>query len=90
MGTKRCLASCKEAKRTIGPSAPPIMAIEADSFASKPKLIAMGKVKIEPISAGIAKSRLIFGFAIKKSSSVIEPMPIKTRQAISPFEKVSA
>ena len=56
MGTKRCLASCKEANRTIGPSAPPIMAIEADSFASKPMDIAIGKVKIEPISAGIARS----------------------------------
>ena len=90
MGTKRCFASCREAKRTMGPSAPPIIETAAASAAVRPNIRAMGKVNIVPSSAGIASNKLILGFAIKKSNSVIEPMPIKTIQAIKPFEKVSA
>lgn len=90
MGTKRSLASWSEAKSTIGPSAPPIMAMAAASLGSKPIATEIGKVKIVPSSAGMASNMLSLGWEMKKSMSVIDPIPRKTKHAIKPFEKVNA
>ena len=60
----------------VGPSAAPIMAIEAASLSSKPKRRAMLSVKKMPNCAAAPKSRS-FGFERSGPKSIIAPMPIK-------------
>ena len=80
MGTNSSGAIIKEEKSTMGPSAPPIVAIAADCPAASAAKV--------PISAKMAIIMELQGFASKKLISLRAPMPMKTRQAIRPLEKV--
>ena len=89
MGTNSSGAIIKEEKSTMGPSAPPIVAIAADCSGVSPKAStpAASAAKV-PISAKMAIIMELQGFASKKLISLRAPMPMKTRQAIRPLEKV--
>ena len=76
-------------KSTIGPSAPPTIATDALSFKVSPSAEAMGTVRNVPSSAHKARNILANGFWSRKPTSSKVPMPIKTKQAISPLLKVS-
>ena len=67
-------SSLDDTKIAVGPSAPPIIAIEAHSAAVIPRSAApMNVKKIPPCAA--APSRKLFGFAISGPKSVIAPIP---------------
>jgi len=61
----------------VGPSAPPMMAIEAASLGANPKNRAPSRVKYIPIWAAAPKS-INFGWANKDEKSVMAPKPRKT------------
>ena len=82
------MAIISDVKSTIGPSAPPTIAIEALSFKSSPNADAIGKVRNVPNSAQRAKKRLAKGFWSKKLTSSNVPIPINTKQAIRPLLNV--
>ncbi len=74
-----------DAKSTIGPSAPPTMAIEALSLGLSPIAKAIGTTANVPSSAHSARNMLCSGLASRKLMSSIVPMPMKIRQAIRPL-----
>ena len=61
----------------VGPSAPPMMAIEPASFVSNPRPNAAAKVAKIPICAA-APSNISLGLAIRYEKSVIAPIPKNT------------
>ncbi len=63
-------------KIAVGPSAPPIIAIEPASFGENPRRVAPTYVKKIPNCAAAPRIKL-FGFAISGVKSVIEPIPRK-------------
>lgn len=65
-----------ETNIAVGPSAPPIIAIEPASAALNPNAAAPINVKKIPDCAA-APSRKLFGFAISGAKSVIVPIPKK-------------
>ena len=88
MGTNKFGANIKEVYKTIGPSAPPIMATEAASPIGNPIFTPITNVTKVPISAKIATIILAQGLANTKPISLIAPIPKKTKQAINPLLKV--
>ena len=76
-------ASLEVRKIAVGPSAPPMMAMEAACFSENPSprpsaLIAHAPRKVKKIPpCAAAPSRKLFGFAISGPKSVIAPMPRK-------------
>ena len=50
--------------------------------------MAIGRVTMVPNSAKMARKRLMPGLASRISISVMAPMPMKTRQAMSPLENM--
>ena len=60
----------------VGPSAPPMMAMEAAAAASKPKMTAPTKVRNTP-SCAAAPMSMLLGLAISGPKSVMAPMPMK-------------
>ena len=85
IGTKISFERLSEVKSTIGPSAPPTIAIEALSLGLNPIEQAIGSTANVPSSAHSARNMLCRGFASTKLMSSIVPMPMKIRQAISPL-----
>ena len=79
------MASARDAKSTMGPSAPPIRDIAAASPYVKPIAWAIGKVATVPSSANIAISIPVKGNFKTLPTSDITPIPIKTKQAIKPL-----
>ena len=79
MGPRSSGASLVVVRMAVGPSAPPMMPMEADCCASKPSRFAPKKAKNTPNCAAAPSSRL-FGLEISGPKSVIAPMPMKIRQ----------
>ena len=69
----------------VGPSAAPIMAIDAASFSSNPTKAAKLKVKKIPNWAAAPKNN-IFGLVIKGVKSIIAPIPINSNNGNSSLE----
>ena len=69
-------ASRLAVKIAVGPSAPPMMPIDAALCGEKPSARAPRKVMKMPICAAAPSSRL-FGFESSAAKSVIAPMPRK-------------
>ena len=64
-------------KMDVGPSAAPMMAMEAASRSSKPSRLAMESVKKMPNCAAAPKSSS-FGSASSGPKSIIAPMPMNS------------
>ena len=81
MGPSNWGASLVVRKMAVGPSAPPMMPIEADSAMEKPNtsIWVTRKVAKMPICAAAPKSRLL-GLAMRGPKSVMAPTPRKMRQ----------
>jgi len=77
MGPIRCGASLAVRNIDVGPSAPPIIAMDAASLGKNPRARALKRVKNIPIWAAAPKS-ISFGRASKEEKSVIAPRPRKT------------
>lgn len=59
----------------VGPSAAPMIAMDAASLSSKPSRLAVNSVKKIPNCAAAPKS-ISFGFVNSGSKSIIAPIPI--------------
>ncbi len=77
MGPMRCGASLAVKNMDVGPSAPPIIAIEAASLGANPKKRAPSRVKYIPIWAA-APNSMSFGWANNDEKSVMAPKPRNT------------
>lgn len=69
----------------VGPSAAPMIAIEAASLISKPKKEAKLNVKKIPNWAAAPKNN-IFGFVIKGVKSIMAPIPMKSNKGNNSLE----
>ena len=78
IGANRCGASCDVVKIAVGPSAPPIIPIDAASGPVNPSLTATIKATYIPNCAA-EPSKSEIGFAISGPKSVIAPTPMKIR-----------
>ena len=74
MGPRSCGASFVVRNIAVGPSAPPMMPMEAASGPVKPNSIARKKATNTPICAAAPRRRLL-GFASSGPKSVIAPTP---------------
>ena len=79
MGPKRSGASFDVTNIAVGPSAPPMIPVEAASKGLNPKAV-QPKNAIKIPSCAAAPKRRLFGFAISGPKSVIAPTPRKIRQ----------
>ena len=66
----------------VGPSAAAMMAVEAASFRSKPRMTATTRVKKMPNWAAAPK-RNIFGFDSRGPKSIMAPMPMNSSRGNS-------
>jgi len=64
-------------KIDVGPSAPPMIAIDAASFGKNPKAIAANNVAQMPVCAAAPRS-ISLGRASSEEKSVMAPSPRKT------------
>ena len=76
MGPNRWGASCDERKIDVGPSAPPMMPMDAASRSVNPRAKAPKKVAKMPSWAEAPKSTDL-GLEINDEKSVSAPMPMK-------------
>ncbi len=72
-------ASFEVRKIAVGPSAPPMIPMEAASLGAKPKATATTNATAIPTCAAAPRKRLD-GLAISGPKSVIAPMPRKIRE----------
>ena len=68
----------------VGPSAAPIIAMEADSIGPNPQRVAMQSVKNMPNCAAAPKS-ISFGLVSTGPKSIIAPMPMKSTSGKNSF-----
>ncbi len=83
MGPSNWGASREVVRMAVGPSAPPMMPMEAASAAVKPSRVATKKAKNTPIWAAAPSNRLL-GLDSRGPKSVMAPTPIKIRQGYTP------
>ena len=76
-------ASLLVRKMAVGPSAPPMMPMEAACGPVKPRQIAPKKATKTPSCAAAPRSRL-YGSALSGPSSVMAPTPMKIREGYRP------
>ncbi len=88
MGTNNSGASFNDVNSTIGPSAPPTIAIAAACLTVN-HFVAIGRVTNVPSSANRAMIMLVKGRAKMKPMSSSEPTPMNTRHAIKPLLNVN-
>ena len=88
MGTNSSGAWIREVNSTMGPSAPPIVATAAACPGSRPKPMPTARVTKVPSSANRAMVMLVQGLASRKLISLWAPIPMNTRQAMSPLENM--
>ena len=72
----------RDTRMEVGPSAAPIMPMEAASFRSKPRATAMMMVRKMPACAA-APQRNSLGLASRGPKSIIAPMPMNRSRGIA-------
>ena len=77
MAPMYCVSKCCATKMEVGPSAAPMMAMEAASCKVKPSRRASDRVKKMPNWAA-APQRIILGLESSGPKSIIAPMPMKS------------
>ena len=83
MGPMRWGASFAVRKMDVGPSGPPMMAMEAASLGKNPRARALNRVKKIPICAAAPRS-ISLGRARRDEKSIMAPRPRKTMEGYRP------